>query len=150
MNIYVCMYVCTYVYIYRCPRRNVPDFGRVFYSKAYRYNPKHLCPKLNGYIYIYMCVCVCVCVCALPDDSRRDVTAIALLGLVMHSAKCISLQRFKAISLRSAHYKHATIPDQGTVYLTKWKDNGIKAETVERVVGGGRKLLANTMTNSPK
>ena len=33
-----------------CPRRNVPDFGRVFpYVKVYRYNPKHLCPKLNGY-----------------------------------------------------------------------------------------------------
>jgi len=33
-----------------CPRRNVPDFGRVFpYVKVYRYNPKHLYPKLNGY-----------------------------------------------------------------------------------------------------
>jgi len=33
-----------------CPRRNVPDFGRVFLMlKVYRYNPKHLCPKLNGY-----------------------------------------------------------------------------------------------------
>jgi len=43
-----------------CPRRNVPDFRRVFlmlkytditqtYVKVYRYNPKHLCPKLNGY-----------------------------------------------------------------------------------------------------
>jgi len=32
------------------PRRNVPDFGRVFLMlKVYRYNPKHLCPKLNGY-----------------------------------------------------------------------------------------------------
>jgi hypothetical protein len=34
----------THTHIYRCPRRNVPDFERV-----YRYNPKHLCPKLNGY-----------------------------------------------------------------------------------------------------
>jgi len=33
-----------------CPRRNVPDFGEgVPYVKVYRYNPKHLCPKLNGY-----------------------------------------------------------------------------------------------------
>jgi hypothetical protein len=34
-----------------CPRRNVPDFGGggVPYGKVYRYNPKHLCPKLNGY-----------------------------------------------------------------------------------------------------
>ena len=32
-----------------CPRRNVPDFGSVPYVKVYRYNPKHLYPKLNGY-----------------------------------------------------------------------------------------------------
>jgi len=33
-----------------CPRRNVPDFGRVFLMlNVYRYNPKHLCPKLKGY-----------------------------------------------------------------------------------------------------
>jgi len=32
-----------------CPRRNLPDFGRVFYVKVYRYNPKHLYLKLNGY-----------------------------------------------------------------------------------------------------
>jgi hypothetical protein len=28
-----------------CLRRNLPYFGR----KVYRYNPKHLCQKLNGY-----------------------------------------------------------------------------------------------------
>jgi len=29
--IYICVCVCVYVYIYtECPRRNVPDFGRVF------------------------------------------------------------------------------------------------------------------------
>jgi len=33
-----------------CPRRNVPDFGRVFLMLKYTdINPKHLCPKLNGY-----------------------------------------------------------------------------------------------------
>ena len=33
-----------------CPRRNVPDFQEgVPYVKVYRYNPKHLCPNLNGY-----------------------------------------------------------------------------------------------------
>jgi hypothetical protein len=32
-----------------CNRRNVPNFGRVFLMlKLYRYNPKHLYPKLNG------------------------------------------------------------------------------------------------------
>jgi hypothetical protein len=31
-----------------CPRRNVTDFG-VPYVKVYRYNPKHLCLKLNVY-----------------------------------------------------------------------------------------------------
>jgi len=41
-----------YIYIYTgCPRRNVPDLegGGVPYVKVYRYNPKHLCPKFNGY-----------------------------------------------------------------------------------------------------
>jgi len=60
------IHICT-----GCPRRNVPDFGRdlyiyiymyrvsqeecarllegVPYVKVYRYNPKHLYPKLNGY-----------------------------------------------------------------------------------------------------
>jgi len=38
------------IYIYTgCPRRNVRDFGSVPYVKLYRYNPKHLYPKLNGY-----------------------------------------------------------------------------------------------------
>jgi hypothetical protein len=38
-----------YIYIYRVSQRNVPDFGRVFLMVIYRYSPKHLCPKLNGY-----------------------------------------------------------------------------------------------------
>ena len=36
---------CSLVYT-GCNRRNGPDFGRVF---LYRYNTKHLYPKLNGY-----------------------------------------------------------------------------------------------------
>jgi hypothetical protein len=33
-----------------CPRRNVPDFGRVFLTLKYTdITQKHLCPKLNGY-----------------------------------------------------------------------------------------------------
>ena len=38
-------------YIYTgCPRRNVLRLWEgVPYVKVYRYNPKHLCPKLNGY-----------------------------------------------------------------------------------------------------
>ena len=43
-------YIYIYIYIYRVSqeecarlRENVP------YVKLYRYNPKHLCPKLNGY-----------------------------------------------------------------------------------------------------
>ena len=54
----ICMYVCVYIYIYICVciyiyrvsqeertklREGVP------YVKLYRYNPKHLCPKLNGF-----------------------------------------------------------------------------------------------------
>ena len=32
-----------------CPTRNVRLREGVPYVKVYRYNPKHLCPKLNGY-----------------------------------------------------------------------------------------------------
>ena len=43
---YICMYVCIYrVSQEECARlrESVP------YVKLYRYNPKHLYPKLNGY-----------------------------------------------------------------------------------------------------
>jgi len=43
----VCVCVCVYT---GCPRRNVPDFGRVFLMLKYTdMYPKHLYPKLNGY-----------------------------------------------------------------------------------------------------
>jgi hypothetical protein len=53
----VCIYMCVYIYIYvcvcvytGCPGRNVKKLReRVPYVKIYRYNPKHLYPKLNGY-----------------------------------------------------------------------------------------------------
>ena len=36
--------------IYRCPGRNVPDFGRMFLKLKYTdLTKKHLYPKLNGY-----------------------------------------------------------------------------------------------------
>jgi len=41
-----------YVYIYNIqgvPRVKVTTSGECSYVKIYRYNPKHLCPKLNGY-----------------------------------------------------------------------------------------------------
>ena len=54
--VHMFVYVCVYVYIYVCVcvyrvsqeertklREGVP------YVKLYRYNPKHLCPKLNGF-----------------------------------------------------------------------------------------------------
>ena len=37
-EIYMCVYIYIYIYIYiytRCPRRNVPDFGRVFLMLKY-------------------------------------------------------------------------------------------------------------------
>ena len=47
---------CVYIYIYICiyiNRVSQEECARlregVPYAKAYRYNPKHLCPKLNGY-----------------------------------------------------------------------------------------------------
>jgi hypothetical protein len=32
-----------------CPRRNMQNFGSVPYVKIYRYNPKHIYPKLKSY-----------------------------------------------------------------------------------------------------
>ena len=66
---HVCMYVCMYVYMYECMhvcvnacilyiniyiyRVSQEECARlresVSYVKLYRYNPKHLCPKLNVY-----------------------------------------------------------------------------------------------------
>jgi len=50
--IYICVYIYLYIYIYiyrmfqeECARRR----EGVPYVKVYRYNPKHLCPNLNGY-----------------------------------------------------------------------------------------------------
>jgi len=46
--IYVCMDLC--VYIYRMSQREFARLREVVpYVKLYRYNPKQLCPKLNGY-----------------------------------------------------------------------------------------------------
>ena len=49
----VCMYVCMYVYVCMYIQVSQEECARlregVPYVKVYRYNPKHLCPKLNGY-----------------------------------------------------------------------------------------------------
>ena len=46
--IYVYMYVC--IYIYRVSQEECARLREgVPCVKVYRYNPKHLCPKLNGY-----------------------------------------------------------------------------------------------------
>ena len=56
---YICVYIrvcvlCMYIYMYVCLYRvSQEECARlresVPYVKLYRYNPKHLCPKLNGY-----------------------------------------------------------------------------------------------------
>ena len=39
-----------YIYIYRVSQEECARFWEsVPYVKVYQYNPKHLCPKLNGY-----------------------------------------------------------------------------------------------------
>ena len=42
-----------FIYIYNIYRVSQEEYARlregVPYAKVYRYNPKHLCPKLNGY-----------------------------------------------------------------------------------------------------
>jgi hypothetical protein len=52
----VCIYVCMYIYniyiiyIYRMSQKECARLQEsVPYVKIYLYNPKHLCPKLNGY-----------------------------------------------------------------------------------------------------
>jgi len=46
--IYICM--CIYIYIHRMSQEECARLREgVPYVKVYRYNPKHLCPKLNGY-----------------------------------------------------------------------------------------------------
>jgi hypothetical protein len=52
--LHVCAHVCMLYYIRTaytgCPRRNVARLREgIPYVKVYRYNPKHPCPKLNGY-----------------------------------------------------------------------------------------------------
>ena len=49
---YMCIYIYIYIYIY-IHRVSQEEYARlresVPYVKVYRYNPKHLYPKLNGY-----------------------------------------------------------------------------------------------------
>ena len=48
----VCVCLCVYMcmYIYRVSQEECARIREgVPYVKVYRYNPKHLCPKLNGY-----------------------------------------------------------------------------------------------------
>ena len=48
--IYIYMYIYIYIYIYRVSQEECARLREgVPYVKVYRYNPKHLCPKLNGY-----------------------------------------------------------------------------------------------------
>ena len=44
------IYIYIYIYIYRVSQDECTRIWEsVPYVKVYRYNPKHLCPKLNGY-----------------------------------------------------------------------------------------------------
>ena len=51
IHIYTYIHTHTYicVYIQSVPGRMCQTSGGCSYFKVYRYNPKHLCPKLNGY-----------------------------------------------------------------------------------------------------
>ena len=50
MYIYIYRYVYIYRYIYRVSQEERAKLQEgVPYVKLYRYNPKHLYPKLNGY-----------------------------------------------------------------------------------------------------
>ena len=50
----MCVYIYIYIYMYVCVYRvSQEECARlregVPYVEVYRYNPKHVCPKLNGY-----------------------------------------------------------------------------------------------------
>ena len=46
----VCTHIYIYIYMYRMSQEKCARLREgVPYVKVYRYNPKHLCPKLNGY-----------------------------------------------------------------------------------------------------
>ena len=48
--VFIYIYIYIYIYTYTgCPRKNGQLRESVPYVKIYRYNPKHICPKLNGY-----------------------------------------------------------------------------------------------------
>ena len=48
--VYMCMCVCVCVCVYRVSQEERTKLREgVPYVKLYRYNPKHLYPKLNGY-----------------------------------------------------------------------------------------------------
>ena len=51
LNIYDFFYmILTEIYVYRVSQEECARLGEgVPYAKIYRYNPKHLCPKWNGY-----------------------------------------------------------------------------------------------------
>ena len=50
MCVYIYIYICVCIYIYRVSQEERTKLREgVPYVKLYRYNPKHLCPKLNGF-----------------------------------------------------------------------------------------------------
>jgi len=49
-SVYIYVYICIHIYIYRVSQEECEILREsVPYVKLYRYNPKHLYPKLNGY-----------------------------------------------------------------------------------------------------
>ena len=49
-HIYIYIYIHIYIYTYTVSQEECARLREgVPYVKVYRYNPKHLCPKLNGY-----------------------------------------------------------------------------------------------------
>ena len=73
------MYIIYILYIYRVSQEECARLREgVPYVKVYRYNPKHLCPKLNGY----------------GDNGQRKVVfwwVHALYLSAVKSYRCVSL-----------------------------------------------------------
>ena len=90
MCVCVCVYIYIYIYIYiyrvsqeECVRlrEGVP------YVKVCRYNPKHLCPKLNGY----------------GDNGQRTLTAVTHLLITKYILKLAGICGFCNVNICTQH-----------------------------------------------
>jgi len=101
----------------------VPDFGSVPYVKLYRYNPKHLCPKLNGY----------------GDNGQRKVGFIgvdvlyAVRDVILVQCACPTTRHGYAVTLACALQRTVALTSQDNISCGLRKVIGSLRTTMTRV-----------------